>query len=198
MFVIDTSRNIGLSRFQLVRELTENITYNLKVSSPESLFGLITFDSDSRFEFNITRHTNLTTLLPAINPGLPYYGGYSGSYYSANITSALSLLLSGSVEDGFLQLRRNTSKVAIVITNSYASSYSFLYSAVNSLHAANIFDVYAVGTGSHYYSQLQLIASDPSFVFSTYSLTSLTVQEMVENIVDKLCFGKHTSTVCCM
>ena len=196
VFVIDTSSSIGYSRFQLVRELTENITTSIKVNSPETLFGLITFDNYARFEFNITRHTDLSTLLPAINPGLPYYGGYH-----TNTAYALNFLLSGSVEDGFLQLRNETSKVAIVITDSsnddynyyyyyYSSSSSSLQSAANSLHAANIYDVYAVGIGNQDYHELQLIADDPSYVFSTNSYTELTAQQLVEGVVEQLCSSK--------
>ena len=184
MFVIDTSSSIGSYRFQLVRELTETITTSIAVNSPETLFGLITFDNYARFEFNITNHTDLSTLLPAINPGLPYYGGYG-----TNTASALSLLLSGSIEDNLLQLRNETSKVAVVITDGYSSSSSSLQSAANSLHAANIYDVYALGIGSNYYSELQLIASDPSFVFSTYSLYNYTAQQLGEDIIKHLCSG---------
>ena len=195
VFVIDTSSSIGSYRFQLVRELIENITASVAVNSPETLFGLITFDNYARFEFNITRHTDLSTLLPAINPGLRYYRGHD-----TNTASALSLLLYGSAEDGVLHLRNETSKVAIVITdyNSddynyyyyyYSSSSSSLQSAANSLHAANIYDVYAVGIGNNNYEELQLIASDPSFVFSTYSLNSYTAQQLVEDVVNPLCSG---------
>ena len=199
VFVVDTSNSFGYSRFQLVRELIENITTSIAVNSPETLFGLITFDSYARLEFNITNHTDLSTLLPAINPGLPYYHGYS-----TNIADALSLLLSGSVEGGFLQLRNETSKVAIVITdynyddrydydNDYYDYYyrssSSLQSAANSLHAANIYDVYAVGIGNNNYYELQLIASDPSFVFSTYSLNNYTAQQIVEDVTEHLCSG---------
>ena len=185
MFVIDTSSSIGYSGFQLVRELVENITTSLIVHSPETLFGLITFDNFARFEFNISRHTDLSTLLPNINPGLSYYKGYS-----TNTASALNLLLSGSVEGGFLQLRNETSKVAIVITDGYSSSSSSLRSAANSLHAANIFDVYAVGIGNNYYYELQLIASDPSFVFSTSYLSNFTATQLVDDVLEQLCSSK--------
>ena len=185
MFLIDTSSSIGSYRFQLIRELTENITINLKVNSPKTQFGLITFDDIARFEFNISNYTDLSTLLPAINPGLPYYRGYS-----TNTASALSLLLSGSVEGGFLQLRNETSKVAIVITDGYSSSSSLLQSIANSLHAANIFDVYAIGTGSNRYSELQLIASDPSFLFYASYLTISSTQQLKEAVTQKLCSGK--------
>ena len=192
VFVVDTKSSTGSSGFQVVRELIENITINLKLNSPETLFGLITFDSLARFEFSITRYTDLSTLLPAINAGLPYYGRYR-----TNTASALRLLLSGSVEDGFLRLRNKTSKVAIVITDSYfssfsiySSSFSSLQSAANSLHAANIYDVYAVGIGITNLRELQVIASNPSFVFSTRYLTIHTAQQLMEDVIEQLCSSK--------
>ena len=185
MFVIDTNRNIGFSRFQIVRELTENIITSLKVNSPESSVGVITFDSFARLQFNISRHTELATLLPAINPGLPYNRGFG-----TDTGRALSFLLSGGRQGGFLRLRNETSNVAIVITGGISRSFSFLRSAASSLHAANIFDVYAVGIGGHSSSDLRLIASEPSLVFSTSFLTSFRAQQLVEDVIDELCFSK--------
>ena len=185
VFVVDTSSSIGFSGFQLVRELIENITISIKVNSPETLFGLITFDDFPRFQFGISNHTDVSTLLPAINPGLPYYGGLI-----TNTSGALSSLLSGSVPGGFLQLRDKTSKVAIVITDGHSSSYSSLQSAANSLHAANIFDVYAVGIGNNSLRELQTIASDTSFIFSTSFLTTLTAQQLEKDLIEQLCSSK--------
>ena len=185
VFMIATSSNIGESRFQVVREMIENITINLKVNSPESLIGLITFDYVTRLEFNISKHTDLSTLIPAINPGLPYYANSD----TTNTASALSFLLSGSVEGGFLQLRDNTAKVAIVIYDGYRSRSSSLQSAAKSLHAANIFDVYAVGIGSNRYYDLFLIASKLSFVFATSTLT-LRAQALEYHVINQLCSSK--------
>ena len=184
MFVIDTNRNIGFSRFQAVREVTENIITSLKVNSPESLVGVITFDYFARLQFNISRHTDLATLLPAINPGLPYNRGFS-----SDTGRALDFLLSGGRQGGFLRLRNETSNIAIVITGG-RFSFSFLRSAAASLHAANIFDVYAVGIGGHSFSDLQLIASDPSLVFSTSFLTSFTAQQLVKDVIEELCLSE--------
>ena len=187
VYVVEAGRNIGSSRFQLVRELIENITINLKANSPETLFGLIKVDNTARILFNITKHTDLSTLLPAINPGLPYYDNFN-----TDIVSGLHLLLSEGVEGGHLQLRNKASKVAIVITDDYSSSFSLLQSAANSLHAANIYDVYAVGFGISRYSGFQLIPSDPSFVFSTMSvfLTNTTIQELKKDMIEELCSSK--------
>ena len=185
MFVIDTSSRIDNYTFQLVKELTENITTHIKVNSPETLFGLITFDEYARLEFDITEYTDLSTLLSAINPGLPYYGGYY-----TDTADALNFLLHGGKKGGFLQLREKTPKLAIVITGSYSYSSSSLRSAANSLHAANIYDVYAVGIGGHSYSQLLSIASNSSFVSYTSLLSNLTSQLLLKDILKKLCFSK--------
>ena len=185
VFVIDTSSSVGYSRFQLVRELAENIAITLKVNSPETLFGLITFDYNARLEFNITNHTDISTLLPAINPGIPYYRGHS-----TDLARALSLLLSGSTEGGFLRLRNKTSKVAIFITDGSTSSLSSIRSAANSLHAANIFEVYAIGIHNYQYGELRLIASSTAFIFTRSYFTSSTAQQLKDVVIKQLCSGK--------
>ena len=188
--VVDTSYSyhsmgISFTEFQLLKELIKNITIRLKVNSPETLFGLITFDYNARFQFGISNYTDLSTLLPAINSALQYNSGYS-----TNTASALNLLLSGGVEGGFLQLRDKTSNVAIVITDGFSSSYSSLQTAADLLHAANIIDVYAIGIGNYSYSELQLIAGDPSFVFTTHSLNYFTAQQLEEYVFKQLCSSK--------
>jgi len=100
------------------------------------------------------------------------------------------LLLSGAREGGFLGLRNETSNVAIVITDGYSSSYFSLQSAANSLHAANIFDVYAIGIGDNLYFELQLISSDLSLIFSTSFLSSFSAQQLEQNVINQLCSSK--------
>ena len=185
IFVIDTSSSIGFSRFQLVREMAENLTSSIAVNSPESLFGLMTFDNSARFQFNIFRHTDLSTLLPAINPGIPYNRGFR-----TNTGDALWDLLSGGRQGGFFRVRNETSNVAIVITDGRSSSFSFLRSAASSLHAANIYDVYAVGIGNNRFSELQLIASDPSFIFNASLFSNFTTEQLVDDVLAQLCTSK--------
>ena len=188
VFVVDTS--VPPTSFQLVREFIQNITIALKINSPETLIGLITFDSSARLEFNISNHTDLPTLLSDINPGLPHHYGHA--YHSTNsAVTALSYLLAGSVEGGFLQLRNETSKVAIVIDFglSYTSS-SLLRSVANSLHATSIYDVYAVGISHYSFSDIWIIASNPSVIFYTNVLTELTAQQLNKDVIEHLCFSK--------
>ena len=184
VFVIDTSSSIGFSRFQVVRELVENITATLMANSPESLVGVILFDDYARLHFNISRHTDLNTLLPAINPGLPYNRGYS-----TDTARALDMLRV-SAQNGALRLRNETSNAAIVITDSYSRSSYSTQRAASRLHATNIFDVYAVGIDRNSLYELRSIASDRSLVFSTSYLNGFTAQGILEDVTEQLCSSK--------
>ena len=186
--MIEGGWNIGSSsRFQLIRELVENITIYLKANSPETLFGLIKVDDAARILFNISKHTDLGTLLPAINPGLPYYDNSN-----TDMVGGLHLLLSEGVEGGLLQLRSKPSKVAIVITDGYSVGSSLVQSALNSFKAANIYDIYAIGIGNNRYIDFQYIPSGPSYVFSSMSvvLTNIVVQQLEKDMTEHLCSSK--------
>jgi len=185
VFVIDTSSSIGFSGFQLVREFTENITATIKANSPESLVGVILFDNFARLQFNISRHTSLSTLLPAINPGLPYNRGFT-----TDTARALDFLRN-SAQFGSLELRNETSNVAIFITDGLSRSSFSTRSAASRLHATNIFDVYAVGIGGNSFSELSAIASDPSLVFSTTFFNIFTAQRLLEEVTEQLCFSEY-------
>ena len=177
--MIDTSGSIGSSNFQLIREFTANITAELICNSPQSLVGVILFSSNAHIEFNLQTYKNLSALLSAIN-NLPYNGG------GTDTDEALTLLLS-TAQNGVLGLRSDSSKVAIVITDGQSSSSS----AAASLHASNIFDVFAVGVDGAYLPELEDIASSPDFVFSTNTFNSVGLQQLQEEIIPQLCNGKY-------
>ena len=185
MFLIDTSYNTGSYQFQMIREFVDNITINLKLNTPESLVGIILFDNFARILFNLTTYTSLSTLSPAINPGLPY-NYYS---YSRDTAAALNLLLS-SAQNGSLGIRNETSHIAIVITGGRSNNNYSTQSAAAALHAANIFDVYAIGYNSADINELSTIASDPNFVYFTNFYNRYDVEESRKNITDQLCSCK--------
>ena len=188
VFLIDTTRSIGSFRFQHIREFVANVTTDLKLISPDSRVGVILFDWFTRLQFNLQRHTSLSTLLPAINPGLPYIN----SYFSTNTGNALEFLLS-SAQNGALEIRNETSNIAIVITDGRSSNQFLTQSAAAALHAANIFDIYAIGFGSADTNELRTIASDPRFVYFTNFYSEFALQELKMNITDQLCSGKNTA-----
>ena len=186
IFLIDTFYNIGSFQFQMIREFVDNITINLKLSSPESSVGVILFDGFARIQFNLEAYANLSTLSRAINPGLPYF--FNG--YSRNTADALNLLLS-SAQNGSLGIRNDTSHIAIVITGGRSNSNYSTKSAAAALHAANIFDVYAIGYNSADINELNTIASDPDFVYFTNFYNRYDDEELLMNVTDQLCSCKY-------
>ena len=192
MFLIDTSYTVGSYQFQMIRELVDNITINVKVNSPESSVGVILFDYFARIQFNLEAHPSLSTLSPAINPGLPYNNGYG-----RNTADALNLLLS-SAQDGSLGIRNETSNIAIVITGGPSNSNYSTQSAAAAFHAANIFDVYAIGFNSADINELNTIASVPNFVYYTNFYNRYDNEELLINVTDQLCSCKyfpHTNVI---
>ena len=182
VFVIDTSGSISLSNFQMIRNFVANITTELIQNSPRSAVGVILFGSNAHIEFNLQAYPNLNTLLSAIYR-LPYSGG------GTDTAEALTLLLS-SAQNGTLGLRNDSSNVAIVITDGRSNSRSATLSAARSLHASNIFDVFAVGIDGASITELQGIASSPEFVFFTSSFTGTRLQQLQDRILPELCNGK--------
>ena len=168
----------------MIREFADNITISLKLYSPESSVGVILFDYDAHIEFNLTTYTSLSTLSPAINPGLPYNKGYG-----RNTATALNLLLS-SAQNGSLGIRNETSHIAIVITGGQSNNNYSTQSAAAALHAANIFDVYAIGYNGADINELNTIASDPNFVYFTNFSYEFDVEHLQINVTDQLCSCK--------
>ena len=163
----------------------DNITISLKLKAPESSVGVILFDNSARIVFDLEEHTNLSTLSPAINPGLPhnYYG------YSRDTAAALDLLLS-SAQNGSLGIRNEASKIAVIITGGKSDNNYSTQSAAAALHAANIFDVYAIGYGSADINELNAIASDPNFVHHLNLNITSDFEKMQMNVIDQLCSCK--------
>ena len=181
--MIDTSGSIGVSRFQLIREFVANIATGLIRSSQTSAVAVILFGSSAQIEFNLQTHTTLSALLSAINQ-LPYSSG------GTNTAEALTLLLS-TAQDGTLGLRSDSTKVAIIITDGQSNSQSATLSAAAALHASNIFDVFAIGVGGAYLTELQAIASSPELLYFTTSFDSDSLQELQDRISLQICNRKY-------
>ena len=187
VFVIDTSGSIGFSRFQLIREFTANITTELITSSPNSAIGVILFANSAYIHFNLQTYTSLNALLSAID-NLPYSGG------GTDTAEALTLLLS-TAQNGVLRLRRDSTKVAIVITDGQSNSRSVTLSAASSLHASNIFKVFAVGVDGADVNELEAIATRNEFVFFTNSFNSDGLQQLQDEVLQQLiCDCKYLYT----
>ena len=193
VFLLDNSFAVRSFEFPLVREFAESISISLKFGSPNSSIGVILFDSFARIAFNLEEHNSIETLIPAINPGLPY-GGIS---FLPNTADALRLLLLSSPLNANRSSTQNntidnTSNIAILFTADQSRSQFDTRNAAAQLHAANIYDIYAVGIDNYDNFELHIIGSDPSFVFpGSRIFSSFGVQQLEQLVINQLCNGKH-------
>ena len=180
VFVLDGSGSIRANRFQLIREFVEGVSDALTIGPQDSLVGVIVFSGSAFIHFNLQQHPTKATLLPAINPGIPYPTG------GTNTAAALRLLLS-SAQDGRLGIRNGRTQIAIVVTDGRSSRPASTRTAATALHAAGIFQVYAAGLGGAVESELLAIASDPSLVFFTDDFDSDAIMELANNFTRSIC-----------
>ena len=121
MFVLDNSLAARLFEFSLVREFAESISISLKIGSPNSSVGVILFDRFAHIAIDLEEHSTVETLIPAINPGLPY----SGILSRPNTADALRLLLLSSQSNatGLKNDTSNNSNIAILFTAGQSRSF---------------------------------------------------------------------------
>ena len=187
MYVLDTSNSITEARFQMIREFTEQISMLLDIGIRRSLVGVILFSSNANVQFPVTQHTTASTLLPALNPGLPYNGG------GTNTQAALNLLTTAGQTGGTLDLRPGYVPIAIVVTDGVSNTRDTL-AAASALHASNIYaQVYAVGVSGADATELNAIASDPSLVFFTSNFDNAAIEALQQNLTQQLCNTNNTS-----
>ena len=188
VFVLDTSGSITEARFQMIREFTEQLSMLLDIGIRRSLVGVILFSSNANVQFPVTQHTTASTLLPALNPGLPYSGG------GTNTQAALNLLRTAGQTGGMLDLRPGYVPIAIVVTDGVSNNRNATLAAASALHASNIYaQVYAVGVSGADATELNAIASDPSLVFFTSNFDNAAIAALQQNLTQQLCNINNTS-----
>ena len=164
----------------MIREFAESVANTLTIGPQDSLVGVIVFNSSASIHFDLQQHTSATTLLPAINPGVPYPGG------GTNTADALELLLS-SAQDGTMGIRNGRPQLAVVVTDGRSNNRRRTREAASILHAAGIYQVYVAGLGNADMAEVNIIASDPSLVFFSNEFDMDSVIELMENFTQLIC-----------
>ena len=182
VFVLDVSGSIGASQFQLIREFTANLSKLLDIGPQRSLVGVVLFSTTARVHFPVTKYTNTFTLLPALNPGLPYIRG------STNTAAALNLLRTSGQPGGALGLRHGYTHVAIVVTDGKSDNGIATLNAASTLRTVGIYhQIYAVGISGANATELNVIGGDPLRVFFTSSFNSTAIAALQQSVTQQLC-----------
>ena len=181
MFVLDESSSIGARGFQLIRQFSEEISRSLDIGPHRSRVGVILFGSSVRVHFPVVQYTDAATLLPALNPGLPYKDG------TTDTATALDLLQTAGQPGGALGLRSQFEHIAIVVTDGKSNDQKATLLAANALHMSDIYSrVYAVGISEADATELSIIASNPSSVFFSGDFNSEAISAVGQRIIQQL------------
>ena len=179
VFVLDSSRSIGMDGWDIIREFTVNVTNFLTIGPDDSLVGVITFSNVAHLSFNLPKHSSAATLIPALR-NLRFLAS------DTQTDDALQLLLA-TAQNGSMGLRDGRAHVAIVVTDGRSNVPINTITAARDLHAAGIYEVYAAGLGNANINELNNISSDPSLVFNSNQFTLETINELTDTIVEMIC-----------
>jgi len=188
VFVLDSSISIRRNRFELIRDLTKQISAELNISIDDSLVGVILISSKSTLHFSLNDHTNNSALRKALDE-VPYLR-------SRTNTAAALRLLYNSALDGRLGIREGFPRVAIIVTDGLSDDVNATVRASEELHKLRIFTrVYAVGIEGAKIRELNTIASDPSFVAFTADFTPEGVEEVQQNVSLEVCIEENSEFI---
>ena len=180
-FVVDESGSIGEEDFQLFRQFIEDVTSVVTIGPRNSQVAVVSFDDSPVLRFNLNVHTDRTSLNQAIR-SLPYSGG------GTDIAAALNFLRTIS-QNGTLLSSPNNRQIAIFMTDGQSDAQQTT-AASTALHAANIFQVYAIGVSNADIIQLNTIAgNDSDFVFYSNTFDNNLLRRIEAEVIAELCTG---------
>lgn len=180
VFVLDASGSINDIAFRLMQDIVDDISRTLDIGSSDSLVGVILFSTQAVVSFDVTRHTNKATLVDAVSK-LQHNRG------DTNTANALNLLLTASQPGGRLNLRKEHSHIAIVMTDGESTNTQETITAANNLHNSGIYhQVFAVGVGiASSNSEMLAIANPNSLVFLT-TFDAADIDRLIQRLIYKL------------
>ncbi|MBN3291429.1 CO6A3 protein, partial [Polypterus senegalus] len=167
LFVIDGSDNIGAANFPLVRDFVLNFIDNLEVGADTIRVAVMQYSNEPQTEFYLNTYGTKTQVLDAVKE-LRFKGGEE-----ANLGAALDAVLQTHFTEGAGGRADEGVPQTVVVVSAGKSTDDFRLGEM-ALKQASIY-TFGVGAGITESSELEQIATDPSFVFSTPDLSAIDV-----------------------
>uniref|UniRef100_A0A8C4THM4 VWFA domain-containing protein n=1 Tax=Erpetoichthys calabaricus TaxID=27687 RepID=A0A8C4THM4_ERPCA len=167
LFVIDGSDNIGAANFPLVRDFVLNFIDNLEVGEDMIRVAVMQYSNEPQTEFYLNTYSTKTQVLDAVKE-LRFKGGEE-----ANLGAALDAVLQTHFTEGAGGRADEGVPQTVVVVSAGKSTDDFRLGEM-ALKQASIY-TFGVGAGITESSELEQIATDPSFVFSTPDLSAIDV-----------------------
>nr|XP_022302314.1 collagen alpha-1(XIV) chain-like [Crassostrea virginica] len=110
LFLIDTSRSLGLTAYQKELRFVEKVLEGYQIGSNRTKVAVITFSAGSRLEFDFNGHNSKDDVIRAIR-GLSYTDGMSTTIYRALEQARREVFTPGAGD------RPNVKNLAVILTD---------------------------------------------------------------------------------
>ena len=182
-FIIDSSRNIGLSEFEDVKEFVSAMMYELNIANGDSRVGIMTYgDAEPTIHANLGQYNSVASMAELVRE-LRYEGGETST--SEALRMAREVLYDNTNGN-----RPGVNDVIVLFTNGYSSDFDeTLREAVLTKLSGMTIIVVAVSTRYNEF-ELKEIASDPDR-FNVFALSSVDdVGQLVNPVRRAICNSK--------
>ena len=178
-FLLDTSGSIGAPGFEKQKQFIAKFAKSFTIGPMQFQIGVSNFGSIVHPQFYMNNYHHLPDLLSAIN-NVSYDGGGTRT----------DLALEWAGNHAFTKIagiREQIDKILIVLTDGESSYKTLTTQQASKLHRKGI-KVFAIGIGNTCFNELNCIASDQLYVFTSTDFDSLI--DILTDVTDTVKTGK--------
>ena len=180
--MLDESGSVSATNWRKEELFTKQIAQMANIAPTGGRASVVTFHSRANLDITFNRHTNYNAFASNVDRLNQYRGG-------TNIIKALRMGL-----DHMFQLRngmrRDSSKIAILITDGQDSNRASSYSSIAADYKRRNIRLIVIGVGSVSRSKLErLVQNQKEDLFISGSFNTL-LQTFVKSVGQTICTGK--------
>uniref|UniRef100_A0A8C4RLX8 Matrilin 3a n=1 Tax=Erpetoichthys calabaricus TaxID=27687 RepID=A0A8C4RLX8_ERPCA len=189
VFVIDSSRSVRPSEFELVKTFISDMIDTLEISEVTTRVAVVNYASTVRIEFHLKTHFNKVNMKKAVAQIQPLSAGtMTGLAIKDLMDSAFK------EESGTRPRSLNIPKVAIIVTDGRPQDK---VDEVSAQARATGIEIYAIGVGRADMESLRQMASTPLDDHVFYVETYGVIEKLTSKFRETFCFPGATPSCEC-
>lgn len=181
IIVLDSSGSIGAADFSKALDAMKTLAQLLKIGPKKVMITVINYSTDIQvpITFADMRVTNFSIqwLINKIGT-IQYIGGGTNTHTALIEAREICAVTCRPFKDG-------VARSVVVFTDGRSNIPMETIKEAANLRSATHANIFAVGIGGYYLSELQAIASDPAYIFTMENYQQLTV--LINEITNKTC-----------
>jgi len=195
---LDVSHSLNDRERRALLDFTRNVINALDIGLNKTLVGIIFFARDANYNFTLNQYTNKTQLLQAVDD-------IAMNYPEVKRTRFIPVynLINETAFNASLGFRANFANVGIILTDGHSSRHENQNELKDHAERFNdeciLDELFAVGfTDSTNKAELQLLTGDPTTAFQSTMLSGPTIDNIQQNIIQRLCQETSKCNKLCM